>query len=127
MGASLSENGRPKAAFGDLDSDRATVDKQLNTCDVARIIGRQEDGSLGDLFRITQAAQGNARCQLCVQGILLLLILSQTAESRSVDGTRANDIHANIEPLAGLLRRVPFWQDRYWRPRLPRETPEDAI
>src|ERR1700688_4396921 len=68
----------------------SAIDEQLDTCDVACIVGREEDRGLGDLVRLPQAAQRNRRSKLRVKTLALFLSLREPRESRSLNRPRAD-------------------------------------
>src|SRR6266852_7092731 len=74
----------------------SAIDEQLNTCDVACIVGREKDRGLGDLVRLPQATQRHRRCKLSVETLALFLRLREPRKSRSLNRSWADYVDANF-------------------------------
>src|SRR6266853_2361627 len=77
----------------------SAIDEELDTCDVACIIAREEDRCLGDLVRLPQAAQRHGRSKLSVKTLALFLRLREPCKSRSLNRPWADCVDANFAVL----------------------------
>ena len=77
----------------------SAIDEELDTRDVACIVGREEDRGLGDLVRLPQATQGHGRRKLSVKTLALFLGLREPCKSGSLNRSWADCVDANLAVL----------------------------
>ena len=82
--------------YSTLHLNGSTIDEELDTCDVACIVGREEDRGLGDLVRLPQAAQRNGRSKLSVKTLALFLRLREPRKSRSLNRSWADRVDSDF-------------------------------
>src|SRR5713226_8253264 len=83
-----------------LDLSLSAVDEEFGAGDEARVGGGEENRCARDVFGTTNAPEGDGRGHVVEQALLFRRIgAGQVNEARRLDGSRADDVHADAARL----------------------------